>query len=102
MFIGKTSLLVKNFNYSKNAVKNFDFILGYTIFTLILFIGKSFQKKSRLNFSFYSFIFLTLIFLKTALEPTNSDPQSQLKKCLTKNVFLVQVLNLRDCLRNSC
>ena len=32
----KFTLLHKNFNYSKNAVKDFDFILGYTIFTLML------------------------------------------------------------------
>ena len=32
----KFTLLYKNFNYSKNAVKDFDFILGCTIFTLIL------------------------------------------------------------------
>ena len=78
----------------KNAVRNFNFILGCTIFTLILIIHKSFKKKSWLNFSFYSIIFLTLIILKPALESTNSDLQSQLRKCFTKYFFLVEVLDL--------
>ena len=47
----KLTLLHKNFDFSKNAVRNFNFILGYTIFTLILIIHKSFKKKSRLNFN---------------------------------------------------
>ena len=42
----KLTLLHKNFDYSKNAVRNFNFILGYTIFMLILIIHKSFKKKS--------------------------------------------------------
>ena len=42
----KLTLLHKNFDYSKNAVRNFNFILGYTIFMLILIIRKSFKKKS--------------------------------------------------------
>ena len=68
----KLTLLHKNFDFLKNAVRNFDFILGYTIFTLISIIHKYFKKKSRLNFPFYSIIFLTLINLKSALESTNS------------------------------
>ena len=83
----KFTLLHKNFDFSKNAVRNFNFILGYTIFALILIIRKSFKKKSRLSFPFYSVIFLTLIFLKPVLEPTNSDLQSQLRKCFTKDFF---------------
>ena len=83
----KLTLLHKNFDFSENAVRNFNFILGYTIITLISIIHKSFKKKSRLNFSFYSIIFLTLIILKPALEPTNSDLQSQLKKCFIKDFF---------------
>ena len=90
----KLTLLHKNFDFLKNAVRNFDFILGYTIFTLILIIHKSFKKKSRLNFPFYSIIFLTLIILKPALESTNSDLQSQLRKCFTKDFFSVEVLDL--------
>ena len=90
----KLTLLHKNFDFSKNAVRNFNFILGYTIFTLISIILKSFKKKSRLNFSFYSIIFLTLIILKPALESTNSDLQSQLRKCFTKDFFSVEVLDL--------
>ena len=42
----KLTLLHKNFDFSKNAVRNFNFILGHTIFTLILTIHKSFKKKS--------------------------------------------------------
>ena len=38
----KITLLHKNFSFSKHAVRNFNFILGYTIFTLILIIHKSF------------------------------------------------------------
>ena len=83
----KLTLLHKNFEFSKNAVRNSNFILGYTMFTLILIILKSFKKKSRQNFSFYSIIFLTLIILKPALESTNSDLQSQLRKCFTKYFF---------------
>ena len=83
----KLTLLHKNFDFSENAVRNFNFILSYTIITLISIIHKSFKKKSRLNFSFYSIIFLTLIILKPALEPTNSDLQSQLKKCFIKDFF---------------
>ena len=88
------NLLRKNFDFSKDAVRNFNFILGYTIFTLILIIHKSFKKKSRLNFPFYSIIFLTLIILKPALESTNSNLQSQRRKCSTKYFFSVEVLDL--------
>ena len=42
----KFTFLHKNFNFSKNAVRNFNFILGYTVFTLISIIRKSFKKKS--------------------------------------------------------
>ena len=94
VFNGKISLLHKNFDFSNNAVWNFNFILGYTIFTLISIIRKSFKRKSRLNFPFYSIIFLTLIILKPALESTNSDLQSQLRKCFTKDFFSVEVLDL--------
>ena len=80
-------LLHKNFDFSKNTVRNFNFILSHAIFMLISIIHKSFKKKSRLDFPFYSFIFLTLIILKPALEPTNSDPQSELWKCFTKVSF---------------
>ena len=68
----KFTLLHKNFDFSKNAVRNFNFILGYTTFTFISIIRKSLKKKSRLNFSFYSIIFSSLIILKPALERTNS------------------------------
>ena len=97
----KFTLLHKNFHFSKNAVRNFNFILGYTIFTLISIIRKTFKKKSRLNFSFYSIIFLTLIILKPALEPTNSNLQFQLRKCFTKDYFSVEVLDLCNRLHNS-
>ena len=77
------------------------FILGYTIFTLISVILKSFKKKSRLNLSFYilnfdyfKITFLTLIILKPTLKSTNSDLQSQLRKCFTKDFFSVEVLDL--------
>ena len=66
---------------------------------LISIIGKSFEKDSRQNLSFYSFIFLTLIISKAALEPTNSDPQS-LTKFFTKYVFWLEVLNQCDRLHN--
>ena len=101
MFNGKISLLHKNFDFSKNAVRNFNFVLVYTIFTLISIIRKSFKKKSRLNFPFYSIIFLTLIILKPALESTNCDLQSQLRKCFTKDFFSVEVLDLHNCLQIS-
>ena len=71
----------------KNAVRNFNFILVYPIFMLISIIYKSFKKKSWLNVSFYSIVFLTLIILKPALVSTNSDLQSQLRKCFTKCFF---------------
>ena len=61
---------------------------------LISIIHKSFKKKFQLNFPFYSIIFLTLIILKPALESTNSDLQSQLRKCFTKDFFSVEVLDL--------
>ena len=80
----KFSLLHKNFDFLKNTVMNFNFILGYTIFTVI---RRSFKNKSQLNLPFYSFIFLNLIILNLALEPKNSDPQSQLRKCFTKYFF---------------
>ena len=44
----KFTLLHKNFDFLENAVRNFNFILGYTIFTLTLIIQKSFKNKSRL------------------------------------------------------
>ena len=94
MFNGKISLLHKNVDFLKIAVRNFNFILGYTIFTFIPIIHKSFKKNSRLNFSFYSVIFLTLIILKLALESTNFDLQSRLGKCFTKDFFSVEVLDL--------
>ena len=62
-------------------------------------MSKSFKEKSRLNFSFYSFIVLTLVILKPALEPTKSDQQSQLKKCFA--FFLVVVLDLSNRLNDS-
>ena len=80
----KCALLLKNFDFLKNAVRDFSFIIGYTIFTLISIIRESFKKKSRLNFQFNSIMFFTLIILSPALEPTNSNLQSQLMKCYTK------------------
>ena len=50
-------------------------------------ILKSFKKKSRLNFPFYSFIFLTSIILKPVLGPANCEPQSQLRKYFTNDFF---------------
>ena len=79
----------------------FSFILGYTIFTLILIIRKFFKKKSRLNIPFYSIIFVTLIISKSALEPANSNLQSQRRKCFTKDFVLVEVLDLWNRLHNS-
>ena len=90
----KLTLLHRNFDFLKNSVKNFNFILGYTIFTLISIICKSFKKKSRLNFPFYSIIFWTLIILKPALESTSSILISQLRKCFAKDFFLVEILEL--------
>ena len=102
VFNGKIStLLHKNFDFSKNAVRNFNFILGYTIFTFISIILKSFKKKSQLNFPFYSIIFLTLIIFKPALESTNSDLHSQIRKCFTKDFFSVEVLDLCNRLHDS-
>ena len=98
----KLTLLHKNFEFLKNAVRNFNFILGYTIFTLISIIRKSFKRKSRLNFPFYSIIFLTLIILKPALESTNFDLQSYLRKCFTKDLFsFLKVLDLCNRLHDS-
>ena len=101
MFNGKISLLHKNFDFSKNAVRNVNFILGYTIFTLILIIRKYFKKKSRLNFPFYLIIFLTVIISKSALESTNSDLQYQLRKYFTKDFFRVEVVDLCNRLHDS-
>ena len=64
----KLTLFNKNFEFSKNAVRDFNFFLGYTIFKLISVILKSFKKTSRLNLCFYPIIFLTLIILKPTLE----------------------------------
>ena len=97
----KFTLLHKKFNFSRNAVTNFNFILGYRIFTLISIIRKSFKKKSPLNFAFYLFIYLTLIILKPVLELTNSDLTSQLWKCFTKYIFSVEVLDLCNRLHDS-
>ena len=49
----KFTLFHKNFDFLKNAVRNFNFILGFTVFTLIPIIRRSFKNKSRLNFPFY-------------------------------------------------
>ena len=49
----KCTLFHKNFDFLKNAVRNFNFILGFTIFTLIPIIRRSFKNKCRLNFPFY-------------------------------------------------
>ena len=75
MLNGKTSLLHKNFDFLKNAVRNFN--VSFTIFTLILIMHKSFKRKYWLDFPFYSVIFSTMIILKPALESINSDLQSQ-------------------------
>ena len=48
----KLILLPKNFEFLKNAVSTFNFILGYTIFTFISIILKFFKKKSRIMFHF--------------------------------------------------
>ena len=48
----KLTLLHKDFDFSKNAGRNFNSILSYTIFMLISIIHKSFKKKSRQNFPF--------------------------------------------------
>ena len=90
----KLTLLKKNFDFLKNTVSNFNFILDCIIFTLISIIHKSFKKKSRLNFPSYSIIFLTLIILKPALDSINSNLQSQLRKCFTRDFFLVEVHDL--------
>ena len=90
----KLTLLKKNFDFSKNTVSNFNFILDCIIFTFISIIHKSFKKKSRLNFPSYSIIFLTLIILKPALDSINSNLQSQLRKCLTRDFILVEVHDL--------
>ena len=86
----KFTLLHESSNFSENVVRNFNLILGYTIFTLISIVRKSFKKKSRLNFPFYSIIFLTMIILKPALESTNSNLQSQMRKCFTKDFFFAR------------
>ena len=101
MFNGKISLHYKNFDFSKNAVRNFNFILDYRTFMFISIIHKSFKKKFQLNFPFYSIIFLTFIILKPALESTNSDLQSEQRKCFTKVFFSVEVLDLCYRLHNS-
>ena len=49
----KLTLLKKNFSFSKNTARNFNFILDCIIFTHISITHKSFKKKSRLNFPFY-------------------------------------------------
>ena len=53
----KFTLLHESSNFSENVVRNFNLILGYTIFTLISIVRKSFKKKSRVNFPFYSIMF---------------------------------------------
>ena len=84
-----------------NAVRNLNPILDYKIFMLFSIFRKFLKKKSRLSVLFYSLMLLTLIILKPALEPTNSDPQSQLRKCFTRDSFSVEVLHLCDRLHNS-
>ena len=44
---------IKKFKFSKNAVRNFNFILCYTIIMLILIICESSKQKSCLTFPFY-------------------------------------------------
>ena len=120
MFNGKIILLLlhKNFDFSENAVRNFNFILGYTIFTLILIVSKLLKRNldeifDFTQFHYYSIIFMqlysynynsthftqlysiiTLIILKPALESRNFDLQSRLRKCFTKDFFSVEVLDL--------
>ena len=73
VFYGKIrTLLHKNFDFSKNAVRNFNFILGYTIF----------------NTKHFYNIFNTVL-------------QSEIRKCFTKNFFLVEVLYLCNRLHDS-
>ena len=74
---------------------------GYTIFMLISIIRGPFKNKPRRNFPYCSFIFLTLIILKPALEANNSDSQSQLKKCFTIFFFSVEVIDLCNRLHDS-
>ena len=54
-----------------------------------LFVNLS--KRNLDYFPFSSIIFLTLIILKSALEPTNPDLQ---RKCFTKDFFSAEVLDL--------
>ena len=56
----------------RNAVRNFNSILGYTVFDII---PKSFEMKSLLNFPFCPFIMLTLIIFKQAIQLGNSHQQ---------------------------
>ena len=73
VFYGKIrTLLHKNFDFSKNAVRNFNFILGYTIF----------------NTKHFYNIFNTVL-------------QSEIRKCFTKNFFSVEVLDLCNRLHDS-
>ena len=95
------TLLHKNFDFSKNAVRNFNSILDYTIFRPISIIRKSFKKKSRLNFPFYLIIFLTLTILGPVLQSTKLDLQFQLRKCFRKDFFSVEVLDLCNRLHDS-
>ena len=66
MFNGKIILLLlhKNFDFSENAVRNFNFILGYTIFTLILIVSKLLKRSLDEIFDFTQFHYYSIIFIQ--------------------------------------
>ena len=90
----KLTLLHKDFDFSKNAGRNFNFILSYTVFTLISIIHKSFKKKSRQNFPFYSIIFLTFDYFKASFRVEKFRSTISTKEIFHKRFFFLEVLDL--------
>lgn len=90
----KFALLHQNFNFLKNIIWDFEPILGYIIFTLILNFSKTFEKKLLRNFLFYLFIMLIIIISKPGLVLPNFVPQSQLRKYSEEDFYSVEILNL--------
>ena len=68
VFNGNINLLHQNFYFSKNALRNFNFILGYKIFTFISIIHfLIFLKKEISNEFFILLIYvLSVNYFKTS------------------------------------
>ena len=68
VFNGKINLLHQNFYFSKNALRNFNFILGYTIytFTSIIHFLIFFKKEISTEFFILLIYVLNVNYFKTS------------------------------------